>query len=211
MHAVPVTETPATPSTHAISSSDDSAVAAISHDSSLSLDFTCHQAPIPLKVYLHYLEIFRRRLFSIWPVVNISRLIAQISSHNADPEAFSLASAVCAATIAQLRLATHSSHDFAKDAQRRRETFDYRERATMSSFLTSFFLHMYYANTTKLMTAGLLLREAIAYAHILGLDQADVRKTDDLSEHALNVRAFWLLFMTERYVGVCKLPVNVVD
>lgn len=162
---------------------------------------------LPIQAYTQFMHIFRDRLYAIWPVVNISQLIINISNQQDDYESLALSSALCAATIAQLRLhdndesseaKTASSHRFALDAQHYRNMFDYREKLTVSTLLTSFFLHIYYANSTKLMTAGLFLRESICYAQALGLDRPELQTACTADEQSLRLRVYWLLFVSER-------------
>ncbi|KND93688.1 putative sucrose utilization protein SUC1, partial [Tolypocladium ophioglossoides CBS 100239] len=167
----------------------------------------CPPAPrrIPLAAYAPFLDVFRQRLYPIWPVVAVDQLLADIALDDNDFESYALSAAVCAATIAQLRLPEHttlpntvSSLQFALDAQHLRQLFDYREKSTIASLLTPFFLHMYYANANKLQTAGLFLREAITYAHALELDQPDLYASCEPSERSLRLRTYWLLFISER-------------
>ncbi|OAL26040.1 hypothetical protein AYO22_04454 [Fonsecaea multimorphosa] len=68
----------------------------------------------------------------------------------------------------------------------------------MSSLLTSFFLHIYYANADKLRTAGFYLRETLTYAHGLKLHQLDSYAGINLDEYQLRLRVYWILFISER-------------
>ncbi|OAL36615.1 hypothetical protein AYO20_04231 [Fonsecaea nubica] len=162
------------------------------------------QSNIPMHVYERFLEVFRLRLYSVWPIVSHDELITALRNNHEDHESFSLAAALCAAVIAQLRLPEHvasfssSSSELVAEAQRLRHFFEYREQYSMSSLLTSFFLHIYYANADKLRTAGFYLRETLTYAHGLGLHQLDSYAGIDPRERQLRLRVYWTLFISER-------------
>lgn len=161
---------------------------------------------VPLSAYLKFLEIFRHRLYPVWPIVSYDDLISRLRADSQDFEAYALAGALCAAVISQLRLPENvasflpvSSRHFQMEAERLRILFDYRDHYSMASLLTSFFLHVYFANTNKLQTAGLYLREAIAFTHGLALHQPETYASlTDISEHQLRLRVYWILFISER-------------
>lgn len=164
-----------------------------------------HRPCIPISAYTRYIEIFRERLRAIWPVVDCDALLLTLVQHVDDYETRSLAAAVCAAVIAQLRLPEHmqivngvSSHQFALDSEYFRTLFNYRETFTISSVIIPFFLHMYYANTQKLRTSGLLLRECVSFAQGMRLDQPFTYSGLERAERALRLRVFWILFVSER-------------
>ncbi|RYP60135.1 hypothetical protein DL769_008264 [Monosporascus sp. CRB-8-3] len=160
---------------------------------------------VPIDQYCRYIEIFKQRLSAVWPVVDCDALLLRLARCQDDHETRSLAAALCAAVIAQLRLPEHtepldgvSSRRFALDAEHFRTLFDYRESLTIFSVLTSFFLHIYYANTQKLRTAGLLLRESVSIAQGMRLDQPATYSNLGRVERLLRLRLFWLLFVSER-------------
>ncbi|KAJ6441532.1 Neutral ceramidase [Purpureocillium lavendulum] len=160
---------------------------------------------LPIDVYCRYLRVFDERLCPIWPVVSTTELVGRLLADENDYEAWALAASLCAATIAQLRLPEHtassdgcSSRDFAAESQHLRRRYDYRENCNTASVLTPFFLHVYYANADKLRTAGIYLRESIAFVHALGLDRLDLYDLMEGEERALMLRLFWLVFISER-------------
>ncbi|OBT68394.1 hypothetical protein VE03_02792 [Pseudogymnoascus sp. 23342-1-I1] len=161
---------------------------------------------IPLSSYLEFLEIFRHRLYTVWPIVSYDDLVSRLRADDQDLEAYALAAALCAAIISQLRLPEHvasfrpfSSRHFQMESERLRILFDYRDHYSIASLLTSFFLHVYFANTNKLQTAGLYLREATAYAHGLELHLPETNASlSTISEHQLRLRIYWILFISER-------------
>lgn len=116
-----------------------------------------------------------------------------------------LADALCAAVIAQLRI-SHSSDRlpsqeapwFAKEARRAQQAVDEEDECSLNSLLTSFFLHMYYANVQKLSIATLFLRETLTRAHMLGLQRPESYRHLGKLEFQRRLRIYWILFVTER-------------
>ncbi|KID70373.1 uncharacterized protein G6M90_00g085990 [Metarhizium brunneum] len=161
---------------------------------------------LPIDAYCKYLSIFRDRLYPVWPVVDVDDLIAKLILDVNDLESYALAASVCAASIAQLRLPEHtelceatiSSYQFARDAQTIREQYDYRECQKLSSILTPFFLHIYFANASKIRTAAVYLRESISSVHWFGLDRQETYESLEQKERSLKLRIFWILFISER-------------
>ncbi|KIW67923.1 hypothetical protein PV04_03902 [Phialophora macrospora] len=79
----------------------------------------------------------------------------------------------------------------------------------MSSLLTSFFLHIYFANADKLRTAGFFLRESLTYAHGLKLHQPGSYAGFNYRDRQIRLRVFWILFVSERtYCIQNDLPVT---
>lgn len=166
---------------------------------------TAHPCPITPNDYRRFIQLFQEQAFSIWPVVNSDDLLAKLDQPDPDPETLALAASLCAATIGQLRLPEHresqdaiSSLRFTNECLRFRDLYDYRETYSTASVLIPFFLHIYYANAGKLRTAGLLLRESIAYAHAMDLGQPQPHENHDKKEQTLRIRIYWLLFISER-------------
>ncbi|KAG8672810.1 hypothetical protein FPOAC1_006101 [Fusarium poae] len=75
---------------------------------------------------------------------------------------------------------------------------DYPKHQTFEALLTCFFLHVYYSNAGKITKSTLLLREAIAYAHILGLHQDSYYTDLDTDTSQYHLRIAWILFITDR-------------
>ena len=156
--------------------------------------------------YCHFVHVFQQQAFGIWPVVNAESLLEQLGQPNPKPETLALAASLCAATIGQLRLAeddtpapnAKSASQFVTECLWFRERYDYRETYSTASILIPFFLHIYYANTNKLRTAGLFLRESITYVHAMRLDQPETYQHLDKGERSLRLRIYWLLFISER-------------
>ncbi|OCT45470.1 aflYd/ sugR/ sugar regulator [Cladophialophora carrionii] len=172
---------------------------------------------IPIEVYERFLQIFRQRLYSVWPIVSYDDLVGRLRNNRDDYESYSLAAALCSAVIAQLRLPEHvdsldysvSSFELAAESQRLRRLFDYQEHLAMASLLTSFFLHIYFANAEKLRTAGFFLRESLTYAHGLKLHQTKSYAGLSYRDKQLRLRVYWILFVSERtYCIQNDLPIT---
>lgn len=172
---------------------------------------------IALSTYCTYIDIFQTRLYTVWPIVSVNSLKARLSGTNIiDPDANALAAALCAATIAQLRLPAHknpanhslsvSSEDFVRECLRFRSSFGYQDNATLDSLLTSIFLHMYYANVDRISQATFALRDAITYAHILNLGSRQTLDSLQPQQRQHRLRIYWILLVTERCVLPIPLP-----
>lgn len=166
---------------------------------------------IPLPEYRRILDISKRLVASIWMVISPEDLLTKITENNDDYESHSLAAALCAATIAQLRLPEHagprnttSSLQFATECLQLRELYDYRESYSISSALIPFFLHVYHSNGNKLRTAGLFLRESVTQVQLMQLGYPETYAHLSKPEQSLRLRIYWLVLITERYV-ICRV------
>jgi hypothetical protein len=156
-----------------------------------------------------YLEIYQVRGYGIWPVVDAEALTARLLTHPDDPEAYALATAICAAVVSQFSIDAEpgspvdghyrvSSSVFERESTKARNDADHLENISIFSILSSFFLHVFTANTGRMNASTTLLGEAIVKSHILGLHKAVYYEsmTPERVQHAL--RLYWLLFITER-------------
>ncbi|RBR17165.1 uncharacterized protein FIESC28_06667 [Fusarium coffeatum] len=160
---------------------------------------------IPLPEYRRILDISKRVVSSIWIVINPEDVLNKITQNNDDYESHALAAALCAATIAQLRLPEHagprnttSSLQFATECLQLRELYDYRESHSIPSALIPFFLHVYHSNGNKLRTAGLFLREAVTQVQFMQLGYPETYNHLSKPEQSLRLRIYWLVLITER-------------
>ncbi|OIW33050.1 hypothetical protein CONLIGDRAFT_570066 [Coniochaeta ligniaria NRRL 30616] len=151
-----------------------------------------------------YLGIFQLHLYPVWPVVDQDELRSRLRN-SGDWEAYMLAAAISAVTIAQLQLSPEEHYDLvgdgarmAAEAWRIRASLDYLEHPSISTLLSSFFLHIAAANRREIRKAAFLLREAVTCAQLLGLDQAVYYRALPRDESQLQLRVVWLLFVTER-------------
>ncbi|KAF1950113.1 RING-3 protein [Byssothecium circinans] len=157
----------------------------------------------------YYLEIYQARGYSIWPVVDTEMLLARLLTHPDDMEAYGLATAICAAAISQFQIDAEpgspveghfrvSSALFESEAKTARKMSDHMENITIWSLLSTFFLHVYSADTGRMSASTVLLGEAITKAHIIGLHKPGYYLGMDEGQRQHHLRVYWLLFITER-------------
>jgi len=160
-----------------------------------------------------YLEVYQARGYGIWPVVETEILIARLLTHPDDTEAYALATAICAAMKSQFQLGAEpispleghfrvSGALFEAEARRARGEFDHMERLTIWSLLTSFFLHVHFADSGRMSTSTVLLGEAITKAHMIGLHKPSHYYALGKEQKQHSLRIYWLLFITERYLTI---------
>lgn len=150
----------------------------------------------------------------MWPVVNADALLQCLddielekTSHEAKNVAC-LATALCAATMAQLHLApamdgsqTVDSSAMAQACLRIRGSCDtYREHLDLSSVLVSFFLHVYHAKVNQRKSAMMYIQEAISGARILRLNEVISWDSVGSDSHQIANKelVFPLLWVSER-------------
>lgn len=164
---------------------------------------------IPIACLSQYLEIYQARGYGIWPVVDAEALTGRLLTHSHDLESYALATSICAAIVSQFSIDVEpgspvegsyrvSSSAFELEAKRARNESDHLENITMSSLLSSFFLHVYSANVGRMNASTVLLGEAIFKAHVLGLHKPTHYQLMDSSQTQYALRVYWLLFITER-------------
>lgn len=164
-------------------------------------------SPLALQssVLVSIIGIYKRRMYPVWPVVNAqelaNRLRAAKSVEN-DGGAYILATALCAATIAQLklddaekRMQNAGAKAMEQECTVLRNACNYRERPCMDNVLASFFLHVYHAKIDNRKAAMMSLQEAIYFARMLRLD--DAQSGDGDTKKGL---VYLLLWVSERYV-----------
>jgi hypothetical protein len=188
-----------------------------SNDFSLSLDEhdSTEVPPAPMSVSFSdicsYLEIYQCKMYSVWPVVERTELITKLADNREDHETCALATAVCAATGAQLKLDKDMamSDRFAAEAEKHRAMYLYRDYPTVAGILVPFFLHTYYHMKERRNTATILLRESVTFAQLLKLDREESYAQLEPTEQLRRKKIFWLLFVTERgYALQHDVPVS---
>lgn len=162
---------------------------------------------IPLSSLWVYIDIYHHKLYPVWPIVHRDHLKSRLQNTD-DVEAYAIATAVCAATISQLRLRVGIAGDtdtlavdhttMASEAERARTIIEHLELSPVANILCAFFLHVFYANMGKYKRSTILLRESITYTHILGLHHASHYAALTHTESQQHLRIVWLLFITER-------------
>ncbi|CAG8898437.1 unnamed protein product [Penicillium egyptiacum] len=172
---------------------------------------------IPTNVVAYPLYIYHVRMYPVWPIVDAKNVMSILRQDgDVDLETYALATAVAAATIAQLKLEQSFWHDqpitadkFAAESMKARRLGKYRSAVNLNNVRTSFFLHVYHESKHAGGSESLLfLREAISLAQMMYLHRETAYIGLPQDEQQIRRRVLWLLFITER--GVCilhKLPV----
>ncbi|KAK3069433.1 hypothetical protein LTR53_012238 [Teratosphaeriaceae sp. CCFEE 6253] len=160
---------------------------------------------VPIEDLGRYLDIYRHKLYPVWPIVDATSLIKRVRARDCAADAYMLASTICTATILQLQLAPtgnavaipqpQSVVDEIDDLRRAQR---YRQHPTLDSVLISFFLHIIHLYLGQRMASTLLLREAASMAHLLDLHNPTHYAELPSGEAQLQLRTLWLLFITER-------------
>lgn len=129
-------------------------------------------------VFAPILSAYESRMYPVWPILDVALFNDHLAK--ADPESregrscYIVATALSAATIAQLKLGCHDSTAqklsaamMEEECTMLRAKFNYREHATVDSVLASFFLHVYHAKVDNRKAAMMYLQEAISFARLL--------------------------------------------
>ncbi|KAJ5619853.1 hypothetical protein N7510_003837 [Penicillium lagena] len=166
---------------------------------------------ISKEVLASVVRLYQQHSYSVWPVVNADALLQRLVDIEPDKKSGStscLATALCAATMAQLQLPQFVDGDRAVDGavlaqaclwMREHENSQNEQHLDISSILVSFFLHVYYAKVNQPNKAMMFIQEGIARAQILGLDerQTNVAGLDGPLIANCNL-VFPLLWVSER-------------
>lgn len=161
---------------------------------------------IPVSNLKEILDLYNRRMFPVWPVIDVSSLTEDLETSPDNDELYALTTSVCAATMAQLRLSAVSiectgdsiSIDvMGSQVMQARAKFDYREKISIATVLTSLFLYVINYNQGKRTAGWVHLQEAIIFAKVLRLDAEEPLESQD-PEYRRGKLVLWLLFVTER-------------
>ena len=169
-----------------------------------------HKNVTPIPSLVLRLCVYRLRLFPVWPIIAVEEIMAALHRDVDDLEAYILANAVGAATMAQLKLYQDEASDpvtassMEAECQRLRLVLHNQPDGptmNLNTLRTSFFLHVYHENQFAGGAKSLLyLREAITIAQIMRLDKESAYMSLSPAEQQMRRRILWLLFVTERYV-----------
>lgn len=162
-------------------------------------------APNKVAALVLQLCVYRLRMYPVWPIIKVERLVASLQRPEPDIEVFGLAYAVAAATIVRIR-SKSSTQPGAVTAEMMEAQCQYakarrnkRQPPDLTTVRIPFFLHMYHEN---LEPGGLqsltYLREAIAVAHMIGLHRESYYSDVQPEEREIRRRTLWLLFIAER-------------
>ena len=157
--------------------------------------------------------LYHEKLYGIWPLIHAEDILFRLETEPNDPEVYALATALCGATLSYLDCSISQeplpeplrADAFVAESRRVRGTFNYMEPVGLNTVLTSYFLHMHYGRQlSRGQMAAFYIREAITFAHILGLhlESAYCFPPWTPREQAVMRRVYFLLFMTERYLCV---------
>ncbi|KAE8339763.1 hypothetical protein BDV24DRAFT_72524 [Aspergillus arachidicola] len=150
---------------------------------------------------------YQQSSYSVWPVIDAEVLVRRlVDGDGHDTSIYCLATALCAATMAQLQLPPLIDDGqvvdcaaMASECIRVREESNYRENLDMKSILVSFFLHVYHAKINKRNSAMMFIQEAISGARLLRLDEWDCGTRAGGDRVIANQEIlFTLLWVTER-------------
>ncbi|KAL1861372.1 hypothetical protein Daus18300_008903 [Diaporthe australafricana] len=177
----------------------------------------------PVSSLIIRLCIYRLRLFPVWPILDAEDVIASLLRDSTDLGTYTLANAVCAAVIVQLKLPFEGRTDdndpataasMTAECQRTKLLLqdangDDGPDAGLNMVRIAFFQHIYHENQSPGGTKSLMfLREAITIAQIMGLHRKSSYVLLPPEEQQVRRRTLWLLFVTERGVAILhKLPV----
>lgn len=183
-----------------------------------------HMARIPLQCLIRCVQVFQTWFYGCWPVLSLGNLILEIlgraqTTPGGDfipltPEnamLYALCCAVCAATTTQLSFvspenvvldqSSTSDVEYAAEALRVRNLFDYTNKIEVDTLLSSFFLYAHYTNQKgKIKQAQMYLREAISMAQILGFHEKSQYGGKSRGEVHRWRKIYYTLLVTERYV-----------
>jgi Fungal specific transcription factor domain/Fungal Zn(2)-Cys(6) binuclear cluster domain len=186
---------------------DSGLVAAVPPRSAEESTLTQDSVFAPSKVASLVLQlcVYRLRVYPIWPIIKVERLVASLQRPEPDVEVFALAFAVAAATISQIK-AKPSSQPGIVTAEMMEAQCQYAKARqpsgappNVTTVRIAFFLHIYYENQEPgCLQSILYLREAIAIAQIVGLHRESYYTNVQPGEQQIRRRTFWLLFVTER-------------
>ena len=163
-------------------------------------------ARVPIQVLTFVIDIYDTRMYPVWPVIEVDKLLEQLHEGCGDMTSYILATSISAATMAQLHLPpirhenqVVSSEDLEKECSQARAMCNYRQRPNLNHVLTSFFLHVYHAKVDNQNSALLYIQEAILLARLLKLDQEEgPYQGEDSESVADGCVVYLLLWISER-------------
>ncbi|KKP03050.1 hypothetical protein THAR02_04819 [Trichoderma harzianum] len=162
---------------------------------------------------IRWVDVYFDRLHPTMPVFNRSTIFTKIylQEHRQSPLFGSMILALCAFAITQpifiSERPTSSSRErqaklLMNEAIKMRSSFDFGERPTLEAVMTSFFLFGSLFGTNQHNAAWLRLREAIDLAQTMRLNGSDAYQGVLNEEKGQNLRAYMVLFITERAYSI---------
>lgn len=89
-------------------------------------------------------------------------------------------------------------HLLLEEAIRVRKGYEYFENPTLLTIYTSFFIFCSYFRLDRQNAAWSYLRQALTFAHIMGLHEEETYKDEDFISATRKRRMYWTLFISER-------------
>ncbi|KAK5996902.1 putative sucrose utilization SUC1-like protein [Cladobotryum mycophilum] len=180
---------------------------------------------LPLSILEPVVEAYQSRMYPVWPLIDPPDLHARLrnleTADEPDLDAYTMLTAMCSATMAQLNLDSidhlSSCIDSAymeQECRKTRNLINYRQHPSMNGVLASFFLHVYHAKVDNRNAAMMYLQEAISIARLLRLDHAhldlcrasDERRNKEMPRQRL---IYLFLWVSERGYGIQHdLPIS---
>ncbi|OBA22269.1 hypothetical protein METBIDRAFT_31195 [Metschnikowia bicuspidata var. bicuspidata NRRL YB-4993] len=172
-----------------------------------------------LRIYL-----YQKWSYEYWPLLSLGELVQKLLNgsrlnttsgyiilNNENAMFYALCCSVSAAVTTQLSFVSPenavldqsfiSSNDFADEAKRVRNLFDYTEEIGIEDLLSSFFLFAHYINVKGRLSQGkLYLREAISIAQVLELHDKNHYVGMSRADIHLRRKIYYILLVTERSV-----------
>lgn len=184
-----------------------------------------YMTKIPLDKLIAYLQVYQTWFYGYWPVLSVAEIILKITTSNLMSESidsirlteknafyYSLACSVCAAIATQMTFVSVKDRlineeltcldtEYANEAKRARNLFDYTENPCVEVLLSSFFLYAHYTNKEgRTNQAIIYLREAISVSQLLGFHDSASYNSKSAAEKHRWQKIFYTLLVTERYV-----------
>lgn len=183
---------------------------------------TYFEPRIILAEFLPLFQIYQTWFYEIWPVLSVAKLTASVSSADdickmdlnpGNIQSYTLCCALAGAIKQHIQCVSSSEKniripeavknvDFIGECVRARNFYDYRSNPTIESVLVSFFLHVYYSSVKLNSSAILYLREAIAIAELLGLNDESKYKNVPQEENHLLRNIYYILVVAERFTSL---------
>lgn len=186
-------------------------------------------APVHLSKFsvdhlLPRLQVYQTWFYGSWPVLSVAELILTIldgaqmryekntirlTEQNA--MLYALCCSVCAAITTQISFVsdkdtvldynTFSASEYADEARRVRNLFDFSAAPNVQTLLSSFFLYAHYVNNKgRTLQAIIYLREAITIAQLLGFHEEISYEGKTRAEIHRWRKIYYTLLITERFM-----------
>lgn len=184
-----------------------------------------YAARISLDKLISYLQIYQTWFYGYWPVLSVAEIILKITNSNLMSQSidsitlteknafhYSLACSVCAAIATQMTFvsvkdrlindaASCLDSEYANEAKRARNLFDYTSEPSVETLLLSFFLYAHYTNCQgKTNQAIIFLREAISMSQLLGFHDPSTYEGKSAAEKHRWQKIYYTLLVTERFM-----------